>query len=51
MKTNKTNRLTIRLTSEQMEKLKSMAEYEELNVSAYLRQLIDKQIGGNSNGK
>ena len=49
MKTNKTTRLTLRLTSKQMENLKLMAEYEELNVSAYLRQLIDEQIGGKKN--
>ena len=45
MKTNKTARIALRLTTEELEKLKEMAEYEELNLSEMIRQLINEKIG------
>ena len=45
MKTNKTARIGLRLTTEELEKLKKMAEYEELNLSEMIRQLINEKIG------
>ena len=45
MKTNKTARIALRLTIEELEKLKEMAEYEELNLSEMIRQLINEKIG------
>lgn len=47
MKTNKTERIALRLTTEELENLKTMAEYEELNLSEMIRQLINEKIGGN----
>ena len=47
MKTNKTARIGLRLTTEELEKLKKMAEYEELNLSEMIRQLLNEKIGGN----
>ena len=47
MKTNKTARIGLRLTIEELEKLKKMAEYEELNLSEMIRQLLNEKIGGN----
>lgn len=45
MKTNKTARIALRLTTEELENLKTMAEYEELNLSEMIRQLINEKIG------
>ena len=45
MKTNKTARIALRLTTEELEKLKEMAEYEDLNLSEMIRQLINEKIG------
>ena len=47
MKTNKAARMGLRLTTEELEKLKKMAEYEELNLSEMIRQLLNEKIGGN----
>ena len=47
MNTNKTARIGLRLTTEELEKLKKMAEYEELNLSEMIRQLLNEKIGGN----
>ena len=47
MKTNKTARIALRLTTEELEKLKEMAEYEELNLSEMIRKLLNEKIGGN----
>ena len=47
MKTNKTERIALRLTTEELENLKKMAEYEELNLSEMIRQLLNEKIGGN----
>lgn len=47
MKTNKTARIGLRLTIEELENLKKMAEYEELNLSEMIRQLLNEKIGGN----
>ena len=44
MKTNKTARIALRLTTEELENLKTMAEYEELNLSEMIRQLINEKI-------
>lgn len=47
MKTNKTERIALRLTTEELANLKKMAEYEELNLSEMIRQLLNEKIGGN----
>ena len=47
MKTNKTERIEIRLKTEELENIKKMAEYEELNLSEMIRQLLNEKIGGN----
>ena len=47
MKTNKTERIALRLTAEELANLKKMAEYEELNLSEMIRQLLNEKIGGN----
>ena len=45
MKTNKTARIGLRLTTEELTNLKKMAEYEELSLSEMIRQLINEKIG------
>lgn len=47
MKTNKTERIALRLTAEELANLKKMAEYEEMNLSEMIRQLLNEKIGGN----
>lgn len=47
MKTNKTERIALRLTTEELANLKKMAEYEEMNLSEMIRQLLNEKIGGN----
>lgn len=47
MKTNKTARIGLRLTTEELAELKKMAEYEELNLSEMIRKLLNEKIGGN----
>lgn len=47
MKTNKTERISLRLTAEELANLKKMAENEELKLSAMIRQILNEKIGGN----
>lgn len=47
MKTNKTERISLRLTTEELANLKKMAENEELKLSAMIRQILNEKIGGN----
>lgn len=44
MKTNKTERIALRLTTEELTNLKKMAEYEELNLSELIRQILNEKI-------